>query len=349
MTERNFNSDNVAPMAPEVLAALVAANRGTVPSYGADPYTERLTAVARAVFETDLAIFPLATGTAANAIALASCVPAYGAVYCADTAHINTDECGAPEFYAGGAKLFGLPTPDGRLRAAQLDAPLARAASGGIHHVRPSAVSVTQATEWGTVYAPGEVAALASVAHAHGMRLHMDGARLGNALAHLGCSPAEATWRAGVDVLSLGVTKNGAMAAEAVVCFDMALADEVEIRRKRAGHLWSKLRFVSAQLLACLDDGLWLRLAGQANRAAARLANGLRTLPGVTVVQPVEANEIFVVLPDALAAGLAAEGFGFHGWEAPQGVAGPVMRLVASYATTDADVDALLAAARRYA
>lgn len=347
MTGVNLYSDNIAPIAPEFLAALIAANQGTAPSYGADPYTARLTQVAREVFETDLAIIPVATGTAANALALATLAPPFGGVYCSDCAHINTDECGAPEFYSAGAKLIGLPAPDGKLRPAQLAAPLATARGAGVHHVQPAALSLTQATEWGTVYTVAEVAALAEAAHAGGLRVHMDGARLANAIARLGCTPAEITWKAGVDVLSLGLTKTGAMAAEAVVVFDPALAAEVERRRKRAGHLWSKLRFISAQLLAGLQDGLWLRLAAQANRAAGRLSSGLAAVPGVRLIQTVEANEIFAAFPPGLIAALTDAGFGFHDWPAPPGVEGEVVRLVTSYATTDADVDALLEAARR--
>jgi threonine aldolase len=340
----SFASDNVAPTAPEILQALVAANQGVEDSYGADRHTRRLTALARELFETELAIFPVATGTAANALALATLVPPYGAIYCHDAAHIMTDECGAPEFHTGGAKLIGLPTPDGKLRPGQLAAPLGYAAEMGVHHVRPAAISVTQVTEWGTVYCPDEVAALAEVARAHGLRLHMDGARFANAVAHLGCSPAEASWRAGIDVLSLGATKNGAMAAEAVLFFDPALAAGFESRRKRAGHLWSKQRFLSSQLVAYLEDGLWLRHAAHANAMATRLALGLQRIPGFGLAQPVEANEVFATLPAPAVARLEAEGFGFHRWTTP-GIEGTVIRLVTSFATTAREVDELLAAA----
>ena len=342
----SFASDNVAPAAPEVLAALVAANEGAAPSYGADEQTGRLTALARELFETDLTIFPVTTGTAANALALATLAPSYGAVYCHEAAHVAVDEAGAPEFFTGGAKLVGLPSADGKLTPAQLEAPLAQAAAAGVHHVRPAAVSVTQATEWGTVYRPEEVAALAAVAKAHGLRLHMDGARFANAVARLGCSPAEATWKAGVDVLSFGATKNGALAAEAVVFFDPALAAGFESRRKQAGHLWSKMRFLSVQLTALLEDGLWLRHAGHANRMAERLAAGLRQVPGVRLLQPVEANEIFAVLPEDVVAGLRQAGFECHSSLAPAGVPDPVVRLVTSFATTPGEVDAWLDAAK---
>src|SRR5665213_786786 len=219
-TGRSFGSDNITPASPEVIDAITAANTGSLHAYGDDPYTSRLTALASELFETEVAIYPVTTGTAANALALSTMTPPYGAVYCHETAHIATDECGAPEFYTGGAKIIGLPGTDGKMVPAQLDEPLRLAAFMGVHHVRPAALSLTQATEWGTVYTPAEVQALSATARAHGLGLHMDGARIANAIARLGCSPAEITWKSGVDVLSLGATKNGAMAAEAVVFFD---------------------------------------------------------------------------------------------------------------------------------
>lgn len=344
---RNFGSDNVTPAATEVIAAITAANTGALHSYGDDPYTERLQQLASAVFGTDVVIYPVTTGTAANALALATLVPPYGAIYAHEAAHVVTDECGAPEFYTGGAKVIGLATADGKLMPAQLDAPLRFAKDMGVHHVRPSALSLTQSTEWGTVYTPAEVRALADVAHARGLAVHMDGARLANAIAHLGCSPAEITWKAGVDVLCLGATKNGAMAAEAVVLFGRARAAEFELRRKRGGHLWSKMRFLSAQLIAYLTDDLWLHNARHANAMAARLAAGLTAIPGIRLVQQAQANELFVAMPDRLIEALLADGFEFYRWAAPAGVTGSVVRLVASFCTTEQDVDTLVDAARR--
>jgi threonine aldolase len=328
------------------MAALQAANEGRQPSYGADPLTQQLQALASAVFGTAVEVFPVATGTAANALALAQFVPPYGAVYCHETAHIVTDECGAPEFYGGGLKLLGLPAADGRIRPEQVERGIAFARDMGVHHVRPAAVSLTQATECGTVYRPAEIAAIAAVAHAHGLAVHMDGARFANALATLGCTPAEATWRAGVDVLSLGATKNGALCAEAVVFFDPARAAEFARRRKQAGHLWSKMRYLSAQLCAYLTDDLWLVNARQANAMAGSLAAGLSGLPAVRLVQPVEANEVFVALPEPLAATLEQAGFQFYRWPLPAGDGEVVIRLVTSWMTTAADVATLLAAAR---
>ncbi len=349
MVVRNFGSDNVTPAAPEVMAALAAANTGAVHSYGDDPYTARLTEIVSALFERAVAVYPVTTGTAANALALSVLTPPYGAVYGHVTAHINTDECGAPEFYTGGAKIVGLSGADGKIRPEQLAAPLAHAAAMGVHHVRPAALSLTQSTEWGTVYTPAEVRALADAAHAHGLGVHMDGARLANAIAYLGCTPAEMSWKAGVDVLCLGATKNGAMAAEAVVFFDPARGAEFELRRKRAGHLWSKMRFLSAQLVAYLEDGLWLRNAAHANAMAARLAEGLAAIPGVRLVQAPQANELFAAMPDRMIDGLLAEGFEFYRWAPPEGETGPVIRLVTAFCTPAEDVDAFLAVARRLA
>ncbi len=343
----NFASDNTAPASPEILAALTAASHGAVPSYGADPITARVSARLDEIFERPVTSFPVATGTAANALALATIVRPFGAVICAEEAHIATDECGAPEFYMGGAKLVTLPSPDGRITADQIDAAMARAIDGGIHHVLPEAVSITQATEWGTVYTVEQVAAVAAACKRHGLKLHMDGARFGNALAHLGCAPAALTWQAGVDVLSFGATKNGALAAEAVIFFDPALADGFERRRKRAGQLWSKMRFLSAQLDAYLEADLWRRNAAHANRMAQHLAAILRDIPGVTVIQDVQANEIFAAMPDDLIEALHADGAHFYRWIETPGTAHPIVRFVTAFSTTEADIETFRLAAQR--
>lgn len=357
----NFASDNVTGVAPEILAALAAVNAGPAAPYGDDAVTARLEARMAEVFETDeLAVFPVATGTAANALALAAVAPPHGAVYCHATAHINTEECGAPEFFTGGAKLIDLPGASGKLWAEDLAAALSVAGAGSVHRVQPAAVSLTQASDFGTVYDPDELRAIAGLAHAHGLAVHMDGARFANAVTGLGLAPADLTWRAGVDVLSFGATKNGALAAEAVVFFKRALADGFAFRRKRAGHLFSKMRFLSAQLEAYLADDLWLRNAAHANRMAARLADGLGRLPGVEIVYPVQANEIFARLPEPAITGLLADGFAFYRWDetpedGPQGgvsreggAAAGLVRLVTAFDTEPAAVEALLAAAERH-
>jgi threonine aldolase len=344
---RIFTSDNVPPVSAPIMAAINAANTGLLGSYGADPYTERLQAVASEVFETDVAIYPVASGTAANALALSQIAAPYGTVYCHETAHIVTDECGAPEFFTGGAKLIGLPAANGKISAMSLTAAIAVANEMGVHHVKPSAVSLTQATEWGTVYNLAELSALTAAAKQHGLPVHMDGARFANALVHLGCSPAEATWKSGVDVLSLGATKNGALCAEAVVFFEPAQALNFERRRKRAGHLWSKLRYLSVQLLAYFEDDLWLSNARQANAMASRLAQGLQQVAGVRLLQAVEANEVFLALPERLVAAWAEAGFHFYRWPWLSIADAVPIRLVTSYATVSSDVEEFILTAQR--
>ena len=343
----NFASDNTAPASPEILAALTAASEGAVSSYGADPITARLRDKMDVVFGRSVLTYPVATGTAANALALATLVRPYGAVICAEEAHIATDECGAPEFYMGGAKLITLPSKDGRITPDQIDATMARALDGGVHHVLPEAVSITQATEWGTVYTQDQVVAIGAACRRHGLRLHMDGARFGNALAHLSCTAADITHQAGVDALSFGATKNGALAAEAVVFFDAALAEGFERRRKRAGQLWSKMRFLSAQLDAYLDGDLWRRNAAHANAMAQSLVAALRTMPGVDIIQPVQANEVFAAMPETLIEALQGGGAQFYRWIDVPGQPLPVVRFVTAFSTTQAEIDAFAALGRQ--
>ena len=337
----DFRSDNVAGAAPEIMAALLEANTGDVSSYGADPWSTKLDAAFSALFEQDCKVFPVATGTAANVLSLACIAPSYGAIYCHQDAHIAVDECNAPEFYTGGAKLVTLPGENGKIDLAALDAQLALGWKGSQHSAQPSAVSITQATEAGTVYAPDEVAAIAERCKAHGMKLHMDGARFANAVAGLNCAPADLTWRAGVDVLSFGATKNGAMSAEAVVFFRPELAESFLYRRKRGGHLFSKSRYLSVQLLAMLENNLWLRLARDANARARELADGLGALPGAKVVWPVQANEVFVQLPTAAAEAMRKRGALFHTWSE----ADSLYRFVCAFDKTSADTSALVQAA----
>jgi threonine aldolase len=307
----DFRSDNVGGAAPEILEAVVAANAGTASPYGDDEYTRRMNERFAAVFEHPLQVFPLSSGTGSNSIGLAALANPYGAIYCHETAHINTYECGAPEFFTG-AKLVGLSGRDFKLEAAALDEALALAGRGNPTRVQPFALNITQPTDFGTLYSPAEITALCEVAHRHGLRVHMDGARFANALAALGCSPADLTWRCGVDVLSLGATKNGAINAEAVVVFDRALAQEIPYRMKRGGQVLSKARFVSAQLERYLADDLWLERARQANVNAAALAARLTQIPGVTLVAPVEINMLFLRMPDAAVAALDRGPFRYY-------------------------------------
>jgi threonine aldolase len=291
----NFLSDNTAAVAPEILAALGEANIGVTDPYGADLWSQRLDAAFSELFERQVRVFTVATGTAANAIALAALTPPWGAVYCHRHAHIEVDEAGAPSFFSGGAKLSLLEGAEAKIEAETLR----RAASRrDLHASTPAAVSISQASERGGVYRVEEVSALGAAARGLGLKFHVDGARFANAIAALGCSPADATWRAGVNALSFGATKNGAMGAEAIVLFDGACAENVEKLRKRGGHLLCKGRYPAAQLLAYLKNGLWLRLARSANAMARQIADAA----GPLLSAPAPAN---VVLIKAGAAGLA--------------------------------------------
>ncbi len=341
----NFASDNTAAMAPEILDAIVRANDGFVLGYGNDDQTRRVERRIGEIFERDCAVFLVPSGTAANALALAHVSPPWGAVFTHSEAHIVTDECGAPEFFGNGLKLIGLSGAGCKIAPDTLAAALAPYHGHAPHQVIPSAISFSQASEAGTIYRPDEIAALAGIAHARGMKVHMDGARLANALVRLNASPAQATWQAGVDVLSFGATKGGAMAAEAVVFFDRALASQMGERRKRAGHLLSKHRFLAAQFEAFLHDDCWLRLARHANAMADRLAGGL-IKAGLQPAWPVEANLVFVILPKAMEERLKDAGARYYVRNSdslPGGaIVGPqqvLIRLVTSFATRESEVD----------
>jgi threonine aldolase len=341
----NFISDNAYGAAPEILAALTRANDGTERGYGADKFSKRLTEKLSALFEREVAVFPVATGTAANSLTLATLTPYYGAIFCHEAAHIYVDECGAPEFFSG-AKLVPLAGENGKVTPAALRGALAHFQRGDVHQVQPATISITQATERGTSYTPEEVNAIGQLTKSEKMALHMDGARFANAVAHLGCKPADLTWKAGVDAMSFGLTKNGAIAAEAVVFFDPARAADFEYRRKRGGHLFSKMRFVSAQIEAMIDDDLWLRLARHSNAMAHKLGTILAKLPGFELANPVEANEVFVRLAGThVADALRAAGARFYPWGASGGR--PVIRLVCSFAISEKDIEAFVSVARR--
>jgi threonine aldolase len=345
-----FTSDNVAPCAPEIMAALAAVNGGPAMPYGADDATRRVEALVAEIFEREAKVFLVSTGTAANALALAALTAPWTAVFCHREAHVEMDECGAPEFFTGGAKLALVDGPHGRIDPEALAAALGKG-SRGVHHVQRGALSLTQATEYGAVYTPDEIARLTAQAKAAGVPVHMDGTRFANAVARLGCAPADLTWRAGVDALCLGATKNGAIAAEAVILFDPAKAWEFELRRKRGGHLWSKMRYMAAQMEAYLTDGLWLRLAAHANAMADRLAAGLMEIPGVTLPHPVEANMLFPRFPLRAHRALEAAGARYYAWPAHDTLEGPDdhvagCRLVCSWATEAAEVDRFVAVLR---
>ncbi|MBP1805720.1 threonine aldolase family protein [Rubellimicrobium aerolatum] len=343
----NFSSDNAGPVHPRVMGALIDANEGHAPAYGADRWTGEAVARVREVFEApEAAVHLVATGTAANALALAALARPWDAVFCTEMAHIHEDECNAPEAFTGGAKLIALPAPLAKLEPEVLRAAMARL--GSVHGPQVGPVSVTQATEKGTVYRPEEIRAVAAVARGFGAKVHLDGARLANALVAVGCSPAEMTWKAGVDVVSLGGTKNGLMGAEAVVCFDPTLSWEMELRRKRAAHLFSKHRYLGAQMAATLTDGLWLETARAANAALGLLVEGLRSL-GVAPEWEPEANLVFVRLPRAMHQRLRAAGASYHLWEGPLETGDPeeplLCRLVCDWSVGTGAVDRFLAVA----
>ena len=338
----DFRSDNTGRAAPEILDALIRANSGTALGYGADPWTSDLQARFSELFETAVRVFPVATGTAANALSLAAISPSWGLVYCSEAAHINTSEANAAGFFGGGLKLAPVAGKEGRIDADALARTLAAVQPGQLHRGQPAAVNLTQATDLGAVYRLDEVRAIAEVAKARGLKIHMDGARFANALARLQCSPAELSWRSGVDILSFGATKNGGALCDAIVVFSPEIADGLAVQLRRAGQVWSKMRFASAQLMAYIENGLWLRLATQSNAAAARIAGGVAAIGGATLVAPVEANEIFLELPAGAMDALEADGFQFYRRSAT------LARFVCRFDVTDAEADDLVAALKRH-
>jgi threonine aldolase len=341
----NFASDNAYGAMPEILAALAQAGEGAAHSYGDDEITARVRARLESVFEHEVFVYPVVTGTAANALSLATLVPPHGAIVCHAESHIAGDECGAPEFFSHGAKLVPLDGGHAKISPEAIERALAHFEKGFVHHAQPTAISLTQATERGTVYSLAELRAISGVARKHDLKLHLDGARFANALVHLGCSPADATWRAGVDALSFGATKNGALGAEAVIFFREKDVADFEYRRKKSGHLLSKMRFLSAQLDAYLEDGRWLKAAARANTLARKLGEAVSQIPGAELAHPVEANAVFARLPDETVARLRKAGAVFHDWT-PPGNGKTLIRLVVSYATPQEAIERFIATAR---
>lgn len=341
----NFASDNTAGISDPILKAICDASTGVSPSYGGDDWTAALEKRMGEVFEADVAVFPVATGTAANILSLAAIAAPWSGILCSHDAHVMTDECGGAEMLTGGAKLFGIDGRRAKIDRAALAAALAGWPRGVPHHVQPSAISISQASEFGAVWTPDEVAGIGGIARACGLKVHMDGARFANAVAALGCAPADITWRAGVDILSFGATKNGALAAEAIVVFDRALAASLPYRRMKAGHLLSKSRFLAVQLLAYLEDGLWLELAAHANAMAGTIGAAVEAAAGARLAAPVEANEVFAYLEEPVDRALGEAGCTYHHW--PSGMPDPadppregevLARFVASFQTTGQEV-----------
>jgi threonine aldolase len=337
---QNFASDNYAGICPEALKALIAANTGHAPAYGDDEWTRRVSDRLRELFETDCDVYFVFNGTAANSLALASLCQSYHGVVCHEVAHVETDECGGPEFFSNGSKLLPAKGDNGKLTPQSVREVITRRSD--IHYPKPRVVTLTQATEVGTLYQPDEIEAIAELARTNGLRVHMDGARFANAVAALRVAPAELTWRCGVDVLCFGGTKMGLPVGEAVVFFDRALAQDFAWRCKQAGQLASKMRFLSAPWLGVLEDDAWLRHAVHANAMARRLADGLSAIPRVSLLFPAEANGVFVTLPTAVQDGLRALGWRFYTFIGAGGA-----RFMCAWDTSAERVDTLIADVRR--
>lgn len=338
----NFASDNTAGAHPDIMAAIVRANAGAATSYGGDELTARAERKFCEIFDRDVAVFFAATGTAANGLALSTMAPSYGAVLCHEESHIHMDECAAPEFFMGGGKLVPIKGGAGKLTPDGVAATLAGYSRWRPHGAPASVLSFAQATECGTLYSTSEMKALCDLAHERGMKVHVDGARFANAVAASGKTPAELSWKTGADVLSFGGSKNGCLAAEAVVFFNPADAADFDYRRKRAGHLWSKSRFLAAQFDAYFADGLWLALASHSNAMAKRLAAGLEQA-GIAIGYPADVNALFPIFAPALAARLAAAGAAFYPWATlGDWTGGKLHRLLCSWATTDEDIENFL-------
>ena len=331
-----FASDNVAGACPEVLDAVIKANEGDSTPYGNDQISTELQDKFSEIFEKEVIVFPTASGTAANALALSTMTPSFGNIYCHKLSHINTDECGAPEFYTGGGKLVTLQGVKGKITANELDESITGA--GIVHHTQPSSVSITQVCETGEVYQLDEIKKISDVTHKHNLNMHMDGARFANALVSLDCSPAEMTWKSGIDVLSFGATKNGCIAAEAIIFFKKDLVGNVAFLMKRAGHLLSKMRFVSAQLDAYITNDVWIKNARHANKMGKRLSEGLNNYSDINLSYPTEANEIFATFPRNKIDNLNSEGYTINEdeWD------GKAVRLVTAWNTKNNDVDEFL-------
>ena len=334
----NFRSDNETPVAPAIMQAIVEANQGTAWAYAEDDWSKKLNRVFSALFRSDAIVLPVSTGTVANSIALATVTPPWGSVFCHSGAHIYGDECGAPEFFGNGMRLVPINGKNGKLKPSSVEKAVRANEGHGVHSYKPSALSLTQATEAGTIYSIEEVRALCDSAHAMGLKTHMDGARFGNAVASLGCHPAEITVEAGIDMLSFGASKNGCMAAEALVIFKQSQWYETAERlRKRSGHLLSKMRYVSAQLLAYSENDRWLEMAGHANRQAAKFAETVEHHAEARLEYPVQANEVFLNWTKEGFDHLKSQGIEFQLWPGRDDLA----RFVFGHSTSDDETDLL--------
>ena len=346
----NLASDNVTGMSDAVMAALIKANEGNEPAYGADQWTAKAEKLLAEVFEHEVFVSLVATGTGSNALALAALTPPWGAIFCHQESHVLDDECGAPEMFTDGAKLVGVKGVGGKLTVEALKPVVDHFVPGVIKSVQPAALSISQVTEAGTVYTLSEIKALCAFAHERHLKVHLDGARFGNALVSLGATPAEMTWKAGVDVVTFGATKNGALACEAIIFFDKALSESMPFRRKRGGHTVSKGRILGAQMIGYLEDDHWLHNARHANAMAQALTQGLNALGFARLPWPTQANEVFVVMPKAKAKALSDAGIRAAPWESISlpaqfeiGAEEAFLRFVLSFKTTPSEIDRVIA------
>ncbi len=340
----NFASDNITGAAPEILDALVAKNNGSLMPYGDDDITKAAEAKIASVFETDAEVLIVATGTASNSLALATITPPWGAIFCHQGAHIYDTECGGPEFFTGGAKMLPIGGGDGKFTAESLEFAIKASGVGNTHHCQATAVSITQATETGSIYSINEIKDISKICKKYNLKLHMDGSRFANAVVALGCSAAEASWKSGIDILSFGATKNGALSAESVILFDKSLRTEFSYRRKRGGHLFSKMRLLSVQMDAYVTEDLWLKNARLANANATRMAKGLDAIKGIKQTQSVQANILFTEMPRAVIDGLKKDGYLFYERGGKN-----VVRLVMAFDTNKEDIDSFIEATKNHA
>ncbi len=339
----NFASDNITGAAPEILKALVEQNSGSLMPYGNDEITKAAEAKIASIFETDAEVLIVATGTASNSLALATITPPWGVIFCHQGAHVYDTECGGPEFFTGGAKMLPINGSDGKFTAESLDAAVRTSGMGNTHHCQAATVSITQATETGSIYSINEIIKISKVCKEYNLKLHMDGSRFANAVAALDCAAAEVSWKAGIDILSFGATKNGALTAEAVILFDKSLKSEFSYRRKRGGHLFSKMRLLSVQMDAYVTEDLWLRNARLANAKATRMADGLNAIRGIKQTQSVQANILFTEMPRAVIDSLIKDGYLFYERGGKN-----VIRLVMAFDTNIEDIDSFIEATRTH-
>ena len=338
----DFRSDNTGRASPELIEALAKANQGTAAGYGTDEWTAALQKRFSEIFEKAVRGFPVSTGTAANALALGAVCPSHGAIYCSEPAHISSSEANAAGFFSGGGRLSTVASVSAKIQPEALQAAIDSIVIGNAHYSQPAALSITQANEMGAVSTLAEVRALTDITRAYKMKVHMDGARFANALARLGCTPAELTWKSGIDILSFGCTKNGGLLADAIVVFVPEVADLLALQLQRGGQVWSKGRFGAAQLLAYVENDLWMKNARAANAAGARIAAGLKSIPGAKLLAPIDANMVFLDLPGSVMDGLERDGIQFFRRTRT------MARFVCRFDVTDAEIDALLASLKRH-